>query len=74
MPFIPSTREIEIDRFRSSLVYRLASRTARATRRNPVSKHQNSNNKHKQTKNHSSSEKPGRIASKTEAKESLGSD
>lgn len=50
MPFIPSTREIEVDRFKSSLVYRLGSRTARATRRNPVSKHQNSNNQHKQTK------------------------
>lgn len=46
MPFIPRTREIEVDRFKSSLVYRLGSRTARATRRNPVSKHQNS----KQTK------------------------
>ena len=39
--FSPSTREAEaskISEFEASLVYRVSSRTARATQRNPVSK------------------------------------
>jgi hypothetical protein len=40
--FNPSTREAEagrrISEFKASLVYRVSSRTARATQRNPVSK------------------------------------
>jgi hypothetical protein len=35
--FNPSTREAEADRF---LVYKVSSRTARAIKRNPVSKNQ----------------------------------
>jgi hypothetical protein len=41
--FNPSTREAEIgwiSEFEASLVYRVSSRTARATQRNPVSKNQ----------------------------------
>ena len=48
--FNPSTREVDsggrgrqISAFEASLVYRVSSRTARATQRNPVSK--NNNNK-----------------------------
>ena len=42
--FNPSTREVEAGRFlnfEASLGYRVSSRTARAIRRNPVSKKQN---------------------------------
>jgi hypothetical protein len=35
----------QISEFKASLVYRVSSRTARATQRNPVSKKQNNNNK-----------------------------
>jgi hypothetical protein len=48
--FNPSTREAEAGgflEFEASLVYRVSSRTARATQRNPVSKNQK--NKNKQT-------------------------
>jgi hypothetical protein len=34
-----------ISEFKASLVYRVSSRTARATQRNPVSKNNNNNNK-----------------------------
>jgi hypothetical protein len=48
--FNPSTWEAEagrwISKFKASLIYRVSSRTARATQRNPVSKNQ----KPKQTK------------------------
>jgi hypothetical protein len=48
--FNPSTQEADrgrrISEFEASLVYRVSSRTARATQRNPVSKNQNQ----KQTK------------------------
>jgi hypothetical protein len=33
----------QISEFKASLVYRVSSRTARATQRNPVSKNQNNN-------------------------------
>jgi hypothetical protein len=41
--FNPSTREAEAGgfEFEVSLVYKVSSRTARATQRNPVSKNQN---------------------------------
>jgi hypothetical protein len=35
--------------FKASLVYKVSSRTARATQRNPVSKNNNNNKKKKQT-------------------------
>jgi hypothetical protein len=44
--FNPSTQEAEAGRQMASLVYRVSSRTARATQRNPVSKKK----KNKQTK------------------------
>jgi hypothetical protein len=40
-----------ISEFEASLVYRLSSRTARATQRNPVSKTKQNKTKQKQTKN-----------------------
>jgi hypothetical protein len=55
--FNPSTREAEAGGFlSSSLVYKVSSRTARATQRNPVSKNQpppkkNKNQKTTTTKN-----------------------
>jgi hypothetical protein len=42
--FNPSTWEAEAGEFEASLVYRVSSRTAKATQRNPVSKNQNNNN------------------------------
>jgi hypothetical protein len=50
--FNPSTWEAEAGRFRisefeASLVYRVSSRTARATQRNPVSENKNNNNNKK---------------------------
>jgi hypothetical protein len=39
----------QISEFEASLVYKVSSRTARATQRNPVSKNNNNNN-NKQTK------------------------
>jgi hypothetical protein len=39
-----------ISEFEASLVYRVSSRTARATQRNPVSEKQKKTNKQKQTK------------------------
>jgi hypothetical protein len=35
----------QISEFKASLVYRVSSRTARATQRNPVSKNKNNNKK-----------------------------
>jgi hypothetical protein len=49
--FNPSTWEAEAGRsleFKASLVYRVSSRTARATQRNPVWKKQKQKNKNKQ--------------------------
>jgi hypothetical protein len=49
--FNPSTQEAEAGRFlssRPSLVYKVSSRTARATQRNPVSKNQKQTNKQQQ--------------------------
>jgi hypothetical protein len=46
MPLIPALRR-QISEFEASLVYRVSSRTARATQRNPVSK----NKKQQQKKN-----------------------
>jgi hypothetical protein len=51
--FNPSTGEAEAGRFLSfeaSLVYKVNSRTARATQRNPISKNQNQNQKKKKKK------------------------
>jgi hypothetical protein len=48
--FNPSTWEAEagkISEFEASLVYRVSSRTARATQRNPVSKNKNKTKKKK---------------------------
>jgi hypothetical protein len=49
--FNPSTQEAEAGgslEFEASLVYRVSSRTARATQRNPVSKNKTKNNKKKE--------------------------
>jgi hypothetical protein len=53
--FNPSTCEAEVggflsSEFEASLVYRVSSRTARATQRNPVLKNQKSKQNNKQTK------------------------
>jgi hypothetical protein len=50
--FNPSTweRGRRISEFKASLVYRVSSRTAGTTQRNPVSKNQNQNQPNKQTK------------------------
>jgi hypothetical protein len=50
--FNPSTweAETEISEFEASLVYRVSSRTARATQRNPVSKTKNKNKTKKKQK------------------------
>jgi hypothetical protein len=51
MPLIPALRR-QISEFKASLVYRVSSRTAGATQRNPVSKNKTKQNKTKQnTKN-----------------------
>ena len=44
MPLISALRrqrQMDLREFKASLVYRVCSRTARATQRNPVSKHKN---------------------------------
>ena len=57
MPLIPALgrqRQVDLCEFEASLVYRVSSRTARATQRNPVSKtktNQPTNKTNKQTKN-----------------------
>jgi hypothetical protein len=38
MPLIPASRGRQISEFEASLVYKVSSRTARATQRNPVKK------------------------------------
>jgi hypothetical protein len=43
-------RDRWISEFQDSLLYRMSSRTARATQRNPVSKKQTNNNKKKERK------------------------
>jgi hypothetical protein len=51
--FNPSTQEAEAGRsleFEASLVYRVSSRTAKATHRNPVSKNQKPKNKNQKNK------------------------
>jgi hypothetical protein len=53
-------RSRQISEFEASLVYKVSSRTARATQRNPVSKTKTKNKKtkakiEKQTKNHTAS-------------------
>jgi hypothetical protein len=51
--FNPSTREArgrQISEFEASLVYRVSSRTAKATQRNPVSKKQKTKNQKKKKK------------------------
>jgi hypothetical protein len=45
VPALLRQRQVDLYEFEASLVYRVSSRTARATQRNPVSK-----NKNKQTK------------------------
>jgi hypothetical protein len=45
-------RDRQISEFEASLVYRVRSRKARASQRNPVSKNQKKKKKNKQTKNH----------------------
>jgi hypothetical protein len=47
MPLIPALggRDRQISEFEASLVYRMSSRTARATQRNPASKKQKQTNK-----------------------------
>jgi hypothetical protein len=42
-------RDGQISEFKASLVYKVSSRTARATQRNPVSKNKKPTNKTKQT-------------------------
>jgi hypothetical protein len=54
MPLIPALgrQGRRISEFKASLVYRVSSRTARTTQRNPVSENKNKNkNKNKKTKN-----------------------
>jgi hypothetical protein len=58
MPLIPAFRIRWISEFKASLIYRVSSRTARATQRNHVSKKQN--NKNKQTKNQKKKKKKER--------------
>ena len=50
MPFIPALRRQRqwISEFEASLVYRVSSRTARATRRNPVSENQGKKKKRRE--------------------------
>jgi hypothetical protein len=43
-------RQVDLCEFKASLVYRMNSRTARATQRNPVSKNKTKQNKTKQNK------------------------
>jgi hypothetical protein len=51
MPFIPALeRGRHISEFKASLVYRVSSRTARATQRNPVSKKKNKKERKKKKK------------------------
>jgi hypothetical protein len=52
MPLIPVLWQAEADRseFKASLVYRVSSRTARATKRNPVSKTKQNKTKQNKTK------------------------
>jgi hypothetical protein len=47
MPLIPAlgSRGRQISEFKASLVYRVSSRTARATQRNPASKNKNKQQK-----------------------------
>jgi hypothetical protein len=45
--FNPRGRGRQISEFKDSLVYRVSSRTARATQRNPASINDNNNNKKK---------------------------
>jgi hypothetical protein len=47
MPLIPA---LGISKFKASLVYRVSSRTARATQRNPVSKNQKRKEKKRKEK------------------------
>jgi hypothetical protein len=54
LTFYPSTREAEAGRslcVRGSLVYRVSSRTARATQKNPVSKNTKQNEDQKEKEN-----------------------
>jgi hypothetical protein len=48
--FNPSTWEAGISEFKASLVYKVSSRTARATQRNPVSKTKQNNNNNNNNK------------------------
>jgi hypothetical protein len=45
MPLIPAGRSRQISEFGASLVYRVSSRTARTTQRNPVLKNKQTNKK-----------------------------
>jgi hypothetical protein len=60
VPLIPAfgrPRQVDLCEFGDSLVYRVSSRTARATQRDPVSKTNNNNNKNvRLTVNHSTQE------------------
>jgi hypothetical protein len=49
------SRGRQISEFEASLVYRVSSRTARATQRNPVSKNQKKKEKKKKTPEHNTS-------------------
>jgi hypothetical protein len=49
-----------ISEFEASLVYRVSSRTARATQRNPVSKNKTKQNKTKQNKTKQKQKKPSK--------------
>jgi hypothetical protein len=53
MPLIPDSggRGRQISEFEASLVYKVSSRTARATQRNPVSKNQKKKKKKNKKKN-----------------------
>jgi hypothetical protein len=63
----------QISEFKASLVYRVSSRTARATQRNPVLKKQtNKQNTQKQTNKQTNKELQGQNLEKPEGKEVQG--
>jgi uncharacterized membrane protein len=64
MPLIPALvrQKQAISEFKASLVYRVSSRTARATQRNPVSKNQKTKKKKKKkTKKQTKQKEPGMV-------------
>ena len=57
----------QISEFEASLVYKVSSRTARATQRNPVSKKQNKTKQNKTEQNKKNDTRQSRVLSGTEA-------